>query len=184
MSAEQRGSWAQILESLALSSPWGKEAHCGCDLSRFILVIIPGVPCQRGESATDVCFFQFWRLGNLRSRHCQVGCLLRAHFRVHGQPFQVSPHLAGGMRELSYNLTLEDSILKGPNAIRFQHMNLGGGVTNIRSTSECSEVDYDPLTMGNLLHFTNPQVPNLQSGHHDSTCLSRLSWRSDEVSGK
>lgn len=63
-------------------------------------------------------------------------------------------------------------------------MNLGGGVTNIQSTAECSEVDYDPLTMGNLLHLTNPQVPNLQRGHHDSTCLSRLSWRSDEVSGK
>ena len=63
-------------------------------------------------------------------------------------------------------------------------MTLGAGVRSIQSTAECGEVGYDPLPMGDLLHLTNPQVPNLQRGHCDSTCLSRLSWRSDDVSGK
>lgn len=40
------------------------------------------------------------------------------------------------------------------------------------------------MPSGNLLDLKNPQVPHLQRGQRESTCLRRLSWGSDEVPGK
>ena len=53
-------------------------------------------------STKSTYFSQFWRLGNPRSRHQQIRCLVRACFLVHSQAvFLLCPHMAEGAREIS-----------------------------------------------------------------------------------